>query len=262
MSVIDQLIADLPREPIAVRDVVAGVRWTAVTSRGCGLAASLAFGSDGLPHTLPQAGQLHTKSVQELAQGMHESNLLEASIGLAAYNSTLAPDNGCIQNLNAFDLLAHLGKGKKVAMVGHFPQVEWLREQVGSLWVLEKRLRPGDYPAEAAPDLIPQADVVAITAMTILNHTIDDLLALCRPQAKVMVLGPSAPLSPVLFECGVDFISGTVVTDEQELLLTIMQGGSALQAQGTRKVILCKEPFDVNSLATKSNRGRIYSQGE
>lgn len=262
MSVIDQLIADLPREPIAVRDVVAGVRWTAVTSRGCGLAASLAFSSNGMPRALPAAGQLHRKSVQELAEGMREPNLLEASIGLAAYNSTLSTGSGCIQNLNAFDLLANLGSGKKVVMVGHFPQVEWLQEQVDSLWVLEKRPRQGDYPAEAAPDLVPQADVVAITAMTILNHTIDELLALCQPQAKVMVLGPSAPLSPVLLECGVDFISGTVVTDEQEVLLTIMQGGSALQAQGTRKVILCKEPFDVYSLATKSNRRRIYSQGE
>ena len=262
MGIIDKLIASLPADPIPVRDVIAGVRWTAVTSHFCGLAASLAFGSDGRPHTLPEAGYLHRKSVQELAQGMHETNLLEASIGLAAYNSTLSPDSGCLENMNAFDLLAYLGKGKKVAMVGHFPQVEWLQERVNKLWVLEKRPRPGDYPAEAAPEIIPQAEVIAITAMTILNHTIDDLLALCPPPAKVMVLGPSAPLSPVLFDCGVDFISGTTVTDEQEVLLTIMQGGSALQARGTRKVILCKGPFDGSLLATKSDRGRIYSQGE
>ena len=257
MAVIDSLIESLPSEPIPVRDVVAGVRWTAVTSRGCGLAASLGFGSDGVIHTLPDAGQLHRKSVQELAQGMHATNLLEASIGLAAYASTLDIPAGNIIELNAFDLLAHIGGGKKVVMVGHFPQAEWLSQHVGSLSVLEKRPRPGDYPAEAAPDLIPAADIVAITGMTILNHTMDDLLALCSPQAQVIVLGPSTPLSPVLFDLGVDFISGTLVTDEKEVLLTIMQGGSALQARGMRKLTLCKQPLDGSLPATNLSHGRI-----
>jgi uncharacterized protein (DUF4213/DUF364 family) len=257
MAVIQSLIASLPTEPIPVRDVVAGVRWTAVTSRGCGLAASLGFGNDGVIHTLPDAGQLHRKSVQELAQGMLSSNLLEASIGLAAYASTLeVPDLNIIE-LNAFDLLAHIGSGKRVVMVGHFPQAEWLALRVGSLSVLEKRPRPGDFPAEAAPDLVPAADIVAITGMTILNHTMDDLLALCSPQAQVIVLGPSTPLSPVLFDLGVDFISGTLVKDEKEVLLTIMQGGSALQARGMRKLTLCKEPLSGSLPATNLSHGRI-----
>ena len=155
MTVIDSLIESLPLEPIPVRDVVAGVRWTAVTSRGCGLAASLGFGSDGVIHTLPDAGQLHRKSVQELAQGMHASNLLEASIGLAAYASTLDIPAGNIIELNAFDLLAHIGGGKNVVMVGHFPQAEWLSQRVGSLSVLEKRPRPGDYPGRSRPGFDP-----------------------------------------------------------------------------------------------------------
>ena len=257
MGVIDSLLASLPLTPIPVRDVVAGVRWTAVTSRGCGLAASLGFGSDGVIHTLPDAGQLHQKSAQELAQGMNAGNLLEASIGLAAYASTLEVPEDRIIDLNAFDLLAHLGGGKKVVMVGHFPQAEWLQQRVGSLEVLEKRPRPGDYPAEAAPDLIPAADLVAITGMTILNHTMDDLLALCPPQAQVVVLGPSVPLSPVLFDLGVDFIAGSLVTDEKEVLLTIMQGGSALQARGVRKLTLCKKPFGGSMPATNLSHGRI-----
>lgn len=32
------------------------------------------------------------------------------------------------------------------------------------------------------------------------HHTFAGLLALCRPDALVMVLGPSTPLSPVLFD--------------------------------------------------------------
>ncbi|MHB8819815.1 MAG: Rossmann-like domain-containing protein [Bellilinea sp.] len=257
MGVIDGLIAGLPKEPIPVRAVVAGIRWTVVTSLGCGLAASCLVSSDGPVQTLPQAGQYHLKSVQELVQGLNNNNGLEASIGLAAYSSTLIPQIDQAIELNAFDLLAQLGTGKNVVMVGHFPQVEWLQGRVGSLKVLEKRPRPGDYPAEAAPDLIPSADVIAITAMTILNHTIDGLLALCPPTAVVIVLGPSAPLTPVLFDYGVDFISGTYVTEEESVLLTIMQGGSALKARGTKKITLCKKPYKFNLPETNSPHGRI-----
>lgn len=245
MGVIDGLIASLPAEPIPVRAVVAGIRWTAVASLGCGVAASCLVTDDCVVQTLPEAGRYHLKSVQELVLGLHSTNTLEASIGMAAYSSTLNPETGYAIESNAFDLLAQRGAGKNVVMVGHFPQVEWLQERVGSLKVLEKRPRPGDYPAEAAPDLIPTADVVAITAMTILNHTIDGLLALCPPSAEVMVLGPSAPLTPVLFDYGVDFISGSYVTDEEEILLTVMQGGSIRKARGTKKITLCRQPFDL-----------------
>lgn len=257
MGVIDGLIADLPKEPILVRAVVAGIRWTAVTSLGCGLAASCLVSADGPVQTLPEAGKYHLKSIQELVQGLLNHNGLEASIGLAAYSSTLTPQSDQAIELNAFDLLAQLGARKNVVMVGHFPQVEWLQERVGSLKVLEKRPRPGDYPAEAAPDLIPSADVVAITAMTILNHTMDGLLALCPRTAEVIVLGPSAPLTPVLFNYGVDFISGTYVTEEESVLLTIMQGGSALKASGTRKITLCKNPYQFDLPETNSPHGRI-----
>jgi uncharacterized protein (DUF4213/DUF364 family) len=91
-----------------------------------------------------------------------------------------------------------------------------------------------EYPAEAAADLLPQADVVAITGTTLINHTLDGLLALCPTAATVMVLGPSTPLSPILFDYGVDIISGAFVVDETAVLRTTGQGASFRQVQGVR----------------------------
>lgn len=257
MGVIDGLISSLPAEPIPVRTVAVGVRWTAVASLGCGLAATCLPAEEGAARNLPEAGKYHLKSVQELVQGLNSDNPLEASIGLAAYSSTLNPQSGRSLEMNAFDLVAQLGAGKQVVMVGHFPQSDWLQERVGSLKILEKRPRPGDYPAEAAPDLIPAADVVAITAMTILNRTIDGLLVLCPPAARVVVLGPSAPLTPVLFDYGVDFISGSAVTDEEKVLLAVMQGGSIRSAQGTKKLILFQDAAESGLHGTFSPLERI-----
>jgi uncharacterized protein (DUF4213/DUF364 family) len=118
--------------------------------------------------------------------------------------------------------------------VGHFPFIPQLRESVGQLWVIEKNPSEQDYPAEAAADLIPQADVVAITSSSLVNHTLDDLLALCPPQATVMLLGPSTPFSPVLFDHGATIISGTRIVDEAAVLHTVGQGASFRQVSGVK----------------------------
>ena len=86
--------------------------------------------------------------------------------------------------------------------------------------------------AEEASCILPQADVAAITGTALINHTLDELLDLCRPETSVMVLGPSTPLSPVLFDHGVDVISGTVVVDTDLVLTLIGQGATFRQVHG------------------------------
>jgi uncharacterized protein (DUF4213/DUF364 family) len=181
-------------------------------------------------------GRLHHKSARELAEFARSDNLLEASIGLAALNSLLAMDERRAVEVNAVEVLSEHGRGKKVALVGHFPFIPRLRLAVGQLWVIEQRIIDGDYPADSAPDLIPQADVVAITSSALINHTLDGLLALCRPEVLVMMLGPSTPLSPVLFHHRVDILSGSRVMDEPAVLRTVGQGATFQQVEGARRL--------------------------
>jgi uncharacterized protein (DUF4213/DUF364 family) len=89
--------------------------------------------------------------------------------------------------------------------------------------------------------VIPQADVVAITGTALINHTLDGLLALCRPDTLVMVLGPSTPLSPVLFEHGATIISGARIVDEAAVIRTVSQGATFQQVEGVRLLTLARE---------------------
>lgn len=185
-------------------------------------------------------GRLHEKTAYELAELSLSDNLLEASIGMAAINSLLEVDERLGVDINAGDVLVEKGQGKQVALVGHFPFIPKLRQAARRLWVIEKKPVEDEYPAEAATDLIPQAELVAITASALINHTLDGLLALCAPHAIVMVLGPSTPLSPVLFERGVTVLSGALVIDEGAVLRTVAQGASFPQVQGVRLLTLVK----------------------
>ena len=110
--------------------------------------------------------------------------------------------------------------------------------------MLEQHPAEGDYPADAAINLIPQADVVAITSTALINRTLDGLLALCRPEALVMMLGPSTPLSPVLFNHGVSIISGSRVIDESAVLRTVGQGANFQQVEGVRLLTLRRDEWN------------------
>jgi uncharacterized protein (DUF4213/DUF364 family) len=237
MGIIDDLLNSLSADA-PVRRILAGVHWTIVCSRHCGMAATLL---DEYPHGASQArdvGQLHLRTARELAEFVRSDTLLEASIGMAAINSLIDVDENQAVEINAVEVLIEHGREKNVALVGHFPFIPKLRPAVGQLWVLEQRPMEGDYPAEAATDLIPRAEVVAITSSALINHTLDGLLALCRPDALVMMLGPSTPLSPVLFNHGVNILSGSKVVDEEAVLRTVSQGATFQQVEGVRLLTL------------------------
>ena len=240
MAILQDLILSLPGNA-PVRSVVVGQRWTVVCSRHCGLSATLR--SDEMHKTtpLPDVHHLQMKSARELAELALSSNLLEASIGVAAINSLLEVDETLAAEVNASEVLARAGSGKNVALLGHFRFIPQLRRTSGQLWVIEQQPLEDEYPSEAAVDLLPQADVVAMTGCTLVNHTLDELLELCRPDATVMVLGPSTPFSPVLFHHGVKIISGTRVIDESAVLHTAGQAATLRQITGV-KLLTVSQP--------------------
>ena len=248
MSLISDIYSNLL--PGKITGVHVGYSRTAVlaeTSRGlsCGLAASMANNefSHRCTPSVQNAGHLLEMSTRDLVLLAESESNTEVSIGLAAINALVPIDASAGVELNAEIYLQKQAAGKNVAMVGHFPFVDRLKPALKNLWVLELNPGPDDLPAEKASEYIPRADVVAITATTLINHTLEGLLALCRKETKVMILGPSTPLSPVLFDHGVSLLCGTIVLDSQVAMLGISQGASSHQlhhAGATRQITLEK----------------------
>lgn len=232
MSITERLLEHL-QDDVPVRQVLVGAFWTAVVldtdPPRCGLASTLRgiTHDEGPPVT--RAGRLLERSGRELAELLRSSSTLEASIGMAAFNALLQVNEAACVEVNAEQVILERGKGRRVAVVGHFPFVERVRQAAAECWVVEMHPRPGEVPAGRAGEILPQADVVALTGTSLINHTFDDLMRLCRPDAFVLLLGPSAPLSPVLFETGVDGVSGTRVTDPERVLRSVGQGATFRQ---------------------------------
>ena len=240
MKILDDLILALNFDA-AVKDIRQGVFHTGVLTRNCGLAASLP--KDALrqePPMVKESGFLLDKTPLELAQLAYSNSILEAVIGMATINSLVEIDeNSCIE-VNAAELIIEKGKGKRIAVVGHFPFIPRIRKYSKELWIIEKNPKEGDFTEAEADNLIPQADIVAITGTALTNHTMDHLLELCNPRAYIIVLGDTAPLSPILFDHGLNAISGTRVMNTEMALRCVSEGANFRQISGVRRLTMMK----------------------
>lgn len=232
METIDLLLKSLEGDA-PIRQILVGAFWTAVVldtdPPRCGLASTLRADTSGPWPAVREPGRLAECSGRELAGLLRSERILEASIGMAAFNALLEVDDGPLTEANAEEYILAHGTGKRVAIVGHFPFIDRVRAAAAECWVLELRPRPGDLSADQAEVILPQADVVALTGTSLINHTFDQLRALCRPDAFVLLLGPSVPMVPLMFDLGMDALSGTLVDDSARVLLSVGQGASFRQ---------------------------------
>jgi uncharacterized protein (DUF4213/DUF364 family) len=239
MKILDDLIGSLKGNDFPVKSVHTCVFWTAVVSKCCGLSST--FRDEGPSHErgVRDVGNLTRKTALELAEYARSDSLLEASIGMATINSLVDVDESRCVEKNAIEIILEKGQGKNVAIVGHFPWIPKLKEKARNLWVLEQRLRGGDLPAKEAIRILPRCDVVGITGTSFINHTIEGLLNLCQ-KAYVVLVGPTSPLSSILFDCGIEAICGTRVIDAEKVIRSIGEGATFREVTGVKLVTLTK----------------------
>ena len=249
MDIVDRLLNSVGQDA-PVQQIVVGAFWTAVVVEGdpprCGLASTLHAEETGPWPPVVDAGRLLERSGCELAGLLRSERILEASIGMAALNALLrlAVRDETLTEVNAEEVIVERGAGRRVAIVGHFPFIDRVRDRAADCWVLERNPGPGDLPASEAGEVLPRADVVALTGTSLLNHTFDEVMALCRPDAFVLLLGPSTPLSPLLLETGLAGLSGTRVDEPERVLRAVAQGATFRQVKrngGLRLLTLLRE---------------------
>lgn len=228
-----RIINLLPDNPVL--EVRIGLHWTAVVVEKefgpqCGLASTLEVEHThtGEP-TIPDPGHLASLSALELADWIQSEIPLRRSVGCAAINALIPQDPSLWVDQNADEAILERGRGKKAILIGHFPFADHLRTELEDFTVLDLNPSGDDLPASAAPDVLPDADLVAITGMTFINHTLPGLLKLCKKDAYILVLGPSTPLSPVMAEYGVNLLAGSHVEDISAVLSAVGQGANFRQ---------------------------------
>jgi uncharacterized protein len=206
----------------------------------------------------PFTGKLRGKPARSLLAEATADSGIRRAVGVATVNALAAmcwerrpsPEVELRVGVDAYDAAA-IQPDQHVVVVGAF--VPFLKDlkRTGHRWtVLEmdpatlkgEELKHYRHASEAA-DVMPTADVTLITGTTLLNSTMADLLALCRPDARVVIVGPTVGLFPDAFlRRGVDVMGGVQITDPDAFLETLAEGGSGYHFFGksAEKVVLVR----------------------
>jgi uncharacterized protein (DUF4213/DUF364 family) len=143
--------------------------------------------------------------------------------------------------------LLSVSAGDKIGMVGlFFPLIKSIQAAGADLVVIEKNARLiqkyPELPICLDATKLSRCNKVLCTSTTILNHSLDEILGHCAPQALVSVIGPTAGYFPdPLFNRGVDVVGGRVVKDAAlfiQLLREQKRWGAA-----TRKICFQKRTY-------------------
>jgi hypothetical protein len=233
-----RLLAGLERPQESVVQAAAGRRFAVVRCAGrAGVASTLGAGPvDGDP-----AERAGGRSLGEVAAWLGGPDPLAASLGLAALNAACPPpDPARLWPGPAQELLLPWARGGRVVVVGDFPFTAELAAQAASLHLLELRPRPGAAPAGEWAEALERCDLLLATGTALLTGGLAALLA-AAPRARRVLLGPSAPLSPALWGCGLQVLAGSRVVRPEPVLAAAAAGGTFhdLKRAGLEQVCLC-----------------------
>jgi uncharacterized protein len=212
-----------------VTDIRVGLGYTAaVLENGrCGLAFTLHEEEYESCTVVAEAGSLAGRKASELVSWVTQLNETACAIGLATANALIDIPQGTVES-DILDLLP-VGPEDVVGMIGYFgPLIGSIKKQAGALHIFERKPIPdlGVLPDSAAGDLLPQCQVVVLSATTLLNHTIDGVLECCKSAREIAVLGPSTPFLPEVFSSrGVTILSGIQVMDTPKVLRVVSEAG-------------------------------------
>jgi uncharacterized protein (DUF4213/DUF364 family) len=227
------------------RDVRAGLGYTCVMldDSSCGLAYTFRNELGHCCGILDTAGNLVGKNAGDIIPWAKSKNRLQAAIGLAAINAVL---NRQDINWNTGNVTTAftLNESDSFGMIGEFgPILQTVKPQTKNIYVFEQNPPEGSglYPSEDIPQYLPKCGVVVITSTSIINHTIDDVLAHCKNARQVCMVGPSTPLCPDVFhDHNVTLLAGSVVTNPELILQIISQGGGTMSMKPAIKQVLVK----------------------
>jgi uncharacterized protein (DUF4213/DUF364 family) len=172
--------------------------------------------------------------VLELAAGYTSSDPLQRTLGLGALNAIsqhlFSSDMSCLEY--GSDPLGQMEvtTADHVGMVGFFrPLVRMLEGRKIALTVIEKDALYLDYggPVKVTLDTaaLQSCDRVLVTASTLLNDTLESVLASCAPHAKIALIGPTVGCLPdPFFSRGVNVVGGASVADLPKLKTRLEAG--------------------------------------
>jgi uncharacterized protein len=149
----------------------------------------------------------------------------ESALELLSYRETLSRAVGmaCLKSLlpvpptvipgNAITMVESAAQKVPTCFIGYFKEAAEWREMGRPVNIVELFPRPGDIHWDDADEVLGEAEIVLMSGLTVVNETLNAVIRR-TPSAKLrVIMGPTVPPSPVLFDYGIDMLGVTLVND-------------------------------------------------
>lgn len=158
---------------------------------------------------------------------LESREILKRSVGMACLKSLL-PDPKETVDGNAIDLVEQAAAHAPSCFIGHFKTAAEWREQGYPVTIVELFPRPGDIHWDEADEQLHQAEIVLMTGLTVVNETLEAVIRR-TPSAKLrIIMGPTVPASPALFDYGIDLLGITQIDDVERMSDYALLGGGSI----------------------------------
>jgi uncharacterized protein (DUF4213/DUF364 family) len=224
-------ISDTDKQ-IRLRRVVLGLGYIAVQleNDNVGLSANIMYNRTTDCAVFNKAGTLKGSFVGEILALGAQKDLLSRAVCLASINA-LMNINGCGLSGDIFDEIS-LHKGDRAVMIGYIEPVASMFKNRGYIISVYDNRFDGDpllNNREPMGSACSRADMIVITATSIINDTIKDVLKFSEKAQEVIIMGPSTPMTHTAFlSTPVSYLAGSLVTDPEKALDIVMEGGGTL----------------------------------
>jgi len=206
-----------------------------------GLSANIALSQTQGCTIFPDAGTLAGSRASDVLKLVSRGDFLSRELALATVNALIntlhpAPFG------DAFDHI-EIRPRQRAVIVGLIePVARMLTEKGCTVSIFENRpvLHPQVESHEMMPARIREADIVVLSGTTLINATIEEILAMPSPAKAWVLMGPSTPMIPEAFSrTPVTHLAGARILDNERAFTLLMEGGGTkeLYHSGTMKKV-------------------------
>ncbi|MBT8490444.1 MAG: DUF364 domain-containing protein [Deltaproteobacteria bacterium] len=212
-----------------VEDIRIGLGYAGVKLEGTMLGVAAVLRHEIAPgcSTLDRAGTLKGSQASKLLRYLIEGeNPLDKIIGLATANALInmtVPE----KEDDSIDLM-NLSPHDHVAMVGLFkPLVRKIQDTGAELSIIERNpARAEVFDSSTTDKILKDCTVAIITATSIINSTLEDIVNRLGTPRCAVLLGPSTPLCSDIFrDTRLTHLGGSALINHDKILQIISEGG-------------------------------------
>lgn len=244
-QMLNSLLAEADPEPV-IEDVYLYINWVIVKAGRYAMSTMLS----GMPGMTDPSGMntcfesvIGTHAKKIAGEFLTSNETLKTAIGMAALKCVLPPVQEYTKE-NSIDMFRTMAMKYRTSFIGHFSEAAQLRNDGHDVNIIELFPREGDIHWDDSHYVLGKTEIVFMTGLTLVNNTFDEVIKRTPNARYRIIMGPTVPLSRVLFNYGIHAAGSTLIGDSDSVIRYCQHGGGSIAfapAGALDKITICKK---------------------